>query len=115
MSGGEGWGLPEFQSVAIGKHAVLLKAHSYKTWATDDMVTWVNPSKKIPVYDGMFFQQGDAFNQGQIFDWDEEEFIAGCEAAIKKVEAGRVNTKGLELQKVYTKEKFADDVLATFQ
>ena len=26
MSGGEGWALPEFQSVAMGKHAVILNA-----------------------------------------------------------------------------------------
>ena len=30
MSGGEGWGLPEFQSVAIGKPSVILNAHGYK-------------------------------------------------------------------------------------
>lgn len=115
MSGGEGWGLPEFQSVGIGKHAVLLKAHSYKTWATDDMVTWVNPTGKVPVYDGIFFQQGDAFNQGQIFDWNEDDFIAGCEEAIRKVEKDKVNKAGLELPKIYSKERFTDEVIATLQ
>jgi hypothetical protein len=39
MSGGEGFGLPEFQSIALGKHAVLLNAHAYKTWAPSEIPT----------------------------------------------------------------------------
>lgn len=111
MSGGEGWGLPEFQSVAMGKHAVLLNAHAYRTWATDEMVTFVAPSGKIPAVDNMFFRQGDPFNQGNIFDWNEEAFIAGCEAAIVKHLANPVNTAGHQLQATYTKDKFVDEVL----
>ena len=30
MSGGEGWGLPEFHSVALGKYGIILNAHAYK-------------------------------------------------------------------------------------
>lgn len=111
MSGGEGWGLPEFQSIAIGKHAVLLNAHSYKTWATPDMATMVNPSGKIPVYDNMFFKQGEPFNQGNIFDWSEDEFITSCEIAIEKVRKNPLNTEGLSLQNTYNKEAFVDKVL----
>lgn len=111
MSGGEGWGLPEFQSIALGKHAVLLNAHAYKTWATSSMATLVNPSGKIPVYDNIFFRQGDPFNQGNIFDWNEEDFLAGCEAAIAKVRANPLNEAGLVLQTAYSKETFADSVL----
>lgn len=113
MSGGEGFGLPEFQSVAIGKHAVLMKAHAYKDWATDEMVTWVNPSGKIPVYDGMFFNPNQPYNQGNIFDFNEEEFINACEQTTKKVEANRVNEKGLELQEKFSKEKFLDNVISS--
>lgn len=111
MSGGEGWGLPEFQSIALGKHAVLLNAHSYKTWATPDMATFVNPEGKIPVYDNMFFKQGEPFNQGNIFDWNEEEFLNACDTAIAKVKVNKVNTAGLTLQTTYSKEAFTDRVL----
>ena len=105
MSGAEGFGLPEFQSIALGKHAVLLKAHAYKDWATDDMVTWVEPVGKIPAYDGMFFQKGQPFNQGNIFDFNEDEFIAACETVVKKVENSRKNPAGLTLQSIYSKER----------
>jgi hypothetical protein len=111
MSGGEGWGLPEFHSVAMGKHAVLLNAHSYKTWATSEMVTFVQPSGKTSSVDNQFFRQGDMFNQGNIFDWNPDEFITGCEAAIKKVENNRVNEAGLILQKQFTRQAFADNVI----
>lgn len=111
MSGGEGWGLPEFQSVAMGKHAVILNAHSYKTWATPEMVTFVQPSGKISAADNIFFKAGEPFNQGNIFDWNDDDFIAACETAIHKVEKNKVNTAGLVLQQQYTKETFTDSVI----
>lgn len=111
MSGGEGFGLPEFQSIAIGKHAILMKAHAYKDWATDDMVTWVNPSGKTPVYDGMFFQQNQPFNQGNIFDFNEEEFLFACETAILKTQKNKINEIGLTLQDSFSKDKFVDKVI----
>ena len=110
MSGAEGFGLPEFQSIALGKHAVLLKAHAYQDWATDEMVTWVNPSGKIEAYDGLFFQKGQPFNQGSIFDFNEEEFLAACDSAIARVEKSRVNNSGLLLQTDYSKEKFVENI-----
>lgn len=111
LSGGEGFGLPEFQSIALGKNAVLLEAHSYKDWATSDMVTWVKPTGKTPAYDGLFFQKGLPFNQGSIFDFNDDEFIAACEKAIARVEQSRVNEAGLTLQTLYGKEAFVDAVL----
>lgn len=111
MSGAEGWGLPEFHSVALGKHALVMNAHSYKTWATNNTVTFVQPSGKVPAYDNMFFKQGDAWNQGNIFDFNEDEFIAACESTIRKVELNRINEKGLELQSLYNKELFLDSII----
>ena len=51
----------------------------------------MNPSGKIPVYDGMFFQEGTPYNQGNIYDFDEDEFIEACEKVIERVKASRVN------------------------
>jgi len=113
MSGGEGWALPEFQSVALGKHAVLLNAHTYKDWASNDMVTWVNPSAKIPAYDGMFFQKGQPYNQGNIYDFNEDEFINACEEVSKKVLSNRQNETGKILQSTFSKEKFVENVIAS--
>tara|TARA_R110000772_G_scaffold249530_2_gene363809 strand:- start:9387 stop:10475 length:1089 start_codon:yes stop_codon:yes gene_type:complete len=102
VSGAEGWGLPEFHSVALGKHAVILNAHGYKEWANDENSTLINPSGKIEAYDNMFFHKGQPYNQGSIFDWNEDEFIGACEEAIKKFESNKINEKGLELKDKFT-------------
>lgn len=115
MSGGEGWGLPEFQSVALGKHAVILNASSYKDWATNENCVLVNPNGKEEVFDDIFFHRGQAFNQGNIFTWDENEFIEGCEKAIKRVKESRENSAGQLLQEQFNKEKFVDRIIETFK
>ena len=105
MSGGEGWGLPEFQATALGKHAVILNAHAYKGWANQENAVLVSPNGKIEVYDGMFFHKGQQFNQGNVYVYDDEAFIHGCEEAIKRFEANAVNNEGLKLQENFSYEK----------
>jgi len=112
MSGGEGFGIPEFTSVALGKHAVILNAHAYQSWTTEDLVSFVNPTGKISAVDNMFFKSDGAFNQGNLFDWNDDEFISVCEKTISKVEStNRFNEKGLLLQKTFSKELFLENVI----
>ena len=111
VSGGEGWGLPEFHSVAIGKHAIILNAHGYKEWANENNSILVNPNSKIEAYDGLFFNKGQSFNQGNIFTFDDDDFINACEEAVKRVEKNPVNLNGLELQEQFTSEKMVNNIL----
>ena len=111
MSGGEGWGLPEFQSLALGKHGVILNAHAYQEWATPENSVLVEPSGKTEVYDGVFFHPNQEWNQGNIFDFDEDDFISGCEGAIKRVEAEKTNNEGLKIQEDFSLEKTLDKLL----
>ena len=111
MSGGEGWGLPEFHSVALGKHSVILNAHAYKDWANKENSILIEPSKKISSEDGIFFRKGINFNQGNIFDFEEDDFINGCEEAIKRVEKDKLNKEGLKLQEEFTFSKTLDSIL----
>jgi glycosyltransferase involved in cell wall biosynthesis len=111
MSGGEGWGLPEFQSLALGKHGVIMNAHAYKEWATEENSIMVEPSGKIEAYDGVFFAPNQAYNQGNIFDFKDDDFISACEEAIKRVELSRVNEEGLKIQKDFSLEKTIDKLL----
>jgi hypothetical protein len=111
MSGGEGWGLPEFQSLAIGKHGIILNAHAYKEWANDKNSILVKPNSKIEVYDNMFFHRGGPFNQGNIFDFDPDDFISACELACEKVRLNKVNEEGLKLQQEFSSEKFINNLL----
>lgn len=112
MSGGEGWGLPEFHSVAMGKHSVIMNAHGYKSWATKDNSILINPNSKIECYDGIFFHKGAPYNQGNIYDFNGDDFISGCEEAIKRSESNKINKNGLELQKVFSSEKLLQNVLS---
>ncbi len=111
MSGGEGWGLPEFQSVALGKHAVILNCNGYSSWANNNNATLVEPKRKIPAEDGMFFQAGSEFNQGTIFDFNEDEFIYACELAVNKVQKNKLNEEGLKLQQDFSYSKTVDVIL----
>jgi hypothetical protein len=112
MSGGEGWGLPEFHSVALGKHAVILNAHGYKSWANEFNSVLVNPNSKIDACDEIFFQRNQMFNQGNIYDFNEDDFISACEVAIEKVEKNRINENGLNLQKEFSSDKFYSSILS---
>ena len=111
MSGGEGWGLPEFQSTALGKHCIGLNAHAYKEWMNENNTVLIQPNGKIPCYDDIFFKQGLDFNQGNIFDWDEKEFLNGLDIIESRYKNNPVNTEGLKLQKEFTYSRMVDSIL----
>ena len=73
--------------------------------------TLVSPAGKIDAADGIFFKKGFPFNQGEIFDFNEDEFIAACEDAIKKVESNRINEEGLKTAKEFTISKMLDQII----
>jgi glycosyltransferase involved in cell wall biosynthesis len=111
MSGGEGWGLPEFHSVALGKYGVILNATGYKSWADQENSVLVEPSSKIEVYDDIHFQRNLKFNQGNIFDFDENDFIDGCEKAISYFKKNKKNVSGLKLQEKFNTELLIKNLL----
>lgn len=102
LSGAEGWGLPAFNATCLGKWSIVLNGTSHTDWANENNSILLKPSKKIEAYDGIFFNKGSDFNQGSIFDFDEEEAIYKMEVAIAMVEAGRKNEYGVELGKKFT-------------
>jgi glycosyltransferase involved in cell wall biosynthesis len=108
MSGGEGWGLPEFQSCALGKHAVILNGHGYKSWANEINSVLVEPYGKIDSHDGKFFNHGEFFNQGEFLDWKEEDFIDGCERAVNRCRIEPFNEWGKQLQRDFSYENTVD-------
>ena len=111
-SGGEGWGLPEFHSAAVGKHAIILNAHGYKSWANDKNSVLINASSKIDCYDGVFFKKDRPFNQGNLFDFSEDDLISAFGVAIERVEKNKINSEGLKLQEEFTIDKSLDSMLA---
>jgi hypothetical protein len=115
MSGAEGWSLPSFTCVGLGKHAVVHNVTAMKEWATDKNAVLVEPENKIEVYDGIFFNKGNPINQGNIFDWNENAFIAACETAETRFKNNPVNTAGLDIQKDFTWASTVDKILENIQ
>lgn len=111
MSGGEGRDLPCYHATAMGAWPVAMRAHAYLDYLNDENAVLVNPNGKQPAADGIHFGQNGPFNNGNIFTFNDEEFIAGCEAAEQKVKTVGLNTAGMELQKT-TYTEAVDIILA---
>ena len=75
----------------------------------------VEPKGTVPVYDGMFFKEGAISNQGNILNWQEDDFVSACELAIKRVQANKVNEAGLKLQEDFSEKKSLDRLLEIVQ
>lgn len=111
MSGGEGFDLPFFQSLCLGKHAVCLKAHVYEDYTNENMVTYVTPKGMRDVYDNIFFHPNQTFNQGKIFDYQDEDLSSAFDLVFDKYRAKSVNEEGRKLKEIYTWEKTSQIVL----
>lgn len=115
MSGAEGWGLPEFQSVGVGKHAVILNATGYQEWATEENAVLVEPTGQVDMHDGMFFHKGSDYNQGNSFTWNGDDFHAAIDKAMDRVRANPVNTAGLKIKDEFKWEDTAKAILAAIE
>lgn len=103
MSGCEGFNLPLFQSLCIGKQAVVLNAHVHKDYCKNNNSFLVPTQGIIDAHDSIFFAKGQKFNQGTWFDFDEDTFIAAMELSEKK--AKEVNLEGIKLSEEFTYKK----------
>jgi glycosyltransferase involved in cell wall biosynthesis len=111
MSGGESISLGSLNCVSMGKYAVVNWNTGIKDWATEENSIIVKPNGKEPCYDGKFFIQGTPFNAGNIYTYDTEDFINGCETAIYKFKANPVNENGKKLQETYSFKVGTDELL----
>ena len=64
----------------------------------------------MPTADGVFFQEGQPFNQGTFYTWTEEEAIGAMEEAEEK--AGQINTEGVKMGDKMTYSKTVDSILS---
>jgi hypothetical protein len=108
MSGCEGFNLPLFQSMCLGKQVIVLNAHVHKDFCNESNSILINPSGMIDAEDGMFFAKGQTTNQGQWFDFDEKDLIS---AMLLSVERAKVNNFEGEKLKEWTFEKTANTIL----
>lgn len=108
MSGGESISLGSLNCVSMGKHGVVHYNSGMKDWATEENSVLIKSNGKEPVYDGIFFQQGQKFNSGNIYTYNIDDFLNGCDLAIKKFKNNPLNIEGLKLQNSYSFKAGAD-------
>ena len=113
LSGAEGWGLPAFNCTCLGKWSVVLNATSHKDWATRDNAILVEPSGLIEAYDNTFFKKGGEFNQGEIYDFNDDEAMQAIEKAVAFAENKVVNTAGIETGQKFTYKNTVSQICDT--
>lgn len=99
MSGGEGFNLPLFQSLCLGKQAIVLNAHAHKDFCTSENSFLIEPSGKIDSEDGKFFKNGAPFNQGNFFDYKDSDFEDALLSIVDR--AKTENIEGIKLAKEF--------------
>ncbi len=96
----------------MGKWSIVLNATSHLDWATKTNSILVEPSGKIPAYDNTFFVKGAPFNQGNIYDFAEDQAVAAMEKAVKLVEDKKINEEGIKLGQTFTYERTVGQIVS---
>lgn len=111
MSKAEGFSLPSFTALALGKHGIIHNCSAMKDWANSNNAVMVEPSGKIKAVDGIFFHgQGD-FNIGNFYKWEEKDLLDAFDKVLEKKKQNKVNIEGLKLQNDFNFEKTVDIIL----
>lgn len=109
FSNAEGWGLPAFNTTALGKATIVTNCSAHSDWATKDNCILIEPIGKQPVYDGVHFAQNLKYNQGNIFLFTEEQLSKAMDVAYKTYKNG--NPEGVKLRETFTYAKTVDKLL----
>jgi hypothetical protein len=111
MSLGEGWSLPSFHMLGLGKHAVVHNCSAMKGWANQSNSVLVEPKGKVRAFDGIFFRQDTPFNIGNFYKWEEQDLSAAFDLALARKKASKINMAGLKIQDEFTWKKTTDVIL----
>lgn len=109
LSSSEAWNIPSFTTTALGKWSIVLNCTAHKDWATSENSILVEPAGMRPVYDGVFFQQGAPFNQGNIYSVTAEQIDTAFTEAEKR--AKTPNPAGQKLRETFTWAKTVEQIL----
>lgn len=109
LSGAEGWNLPAFNATCLGKWSIVLNETAHKDWANNTNSIIVDSNGIEPCYDGKFFHEGSAFNQGNIYTWDSDVVAQAMDDAVSK--KGQNNTNGELLKEEFSYSRSVDRLL----
>ncbi len=109
LSSCEGFNLPAFQALCLGKWGIFLNAHVHKDYATSKNSILIEPSGMRPAHDNIFFKSDGLFNCGQWHDFKDEDLESALLESIKY--AGNINKNGLTLRDQFSYSKSCDILL----
>jgi len=98
------------KKLLIGYKSLAANINILPYVATNSEVNDILPSGKTEAYDGIFFKRGSDFNQGSIYDFNEDEAIQAIEKAANLAENNIVNTAGIELGQKFTYKNTVDNI-----
>jgi len=113
LSGCEGFNLPLLNALCMGKQAVVLNAHVHKDFCNEENSILVQPTGLRQAVDNKFFIKGAPFNQGNWFDFNDDEVIAAMERAASK--ANIVNSVGEKLKEEFSFSRTAQTIVNYFK
>lgn len=105
----EGWNLPSFNAACLGKVCVVGNGGAHKDWARGDNIIKLEPEGKEPCYDGVFFNQGGPFNQGNFYKVSDESISNAMDRALKFKEKYKEEERR-DLQEEFSYEKTLDKI-----
>ena len=92
-SNAEGYDLPAYQALSLGKKVVAVNAHVYPDYLNHENSFLFEASGKQTCYDGVFFHNGHPFNQGNFFSWKTEDFINKINEAISSANKPQITPR----------------------
>ena len=108
FSRAEGVGIPSFTVTALGKWSIVTNCTGHKDWATEENAILVEPNQTEQCYDGVFFNQGQTFSQGNNYLFTEDQLFQAMKKALSK--AKTPNPMGRKLSNI-TYQHTVDEIL----
>lgn len=109
MSSCEGFNLPAFQTLCLGKRGIFLNAHVHKDFANKNNAILIEPSGTRQAFDGIFFKNDGLFNCGEWFDFKDDDLADAMKESVKF--AGIPNKAGEKLKDEFTYSRMVDILL----
>jgi len=114
LSFAEGWNLPSFNATCMGKWSIVANHTAHKDWANEDNCILLECDRYVDSADGVFFQHGHDYNQGEFRGYSDEAMVAAFEKAELKIASQKENINGLKLAEQFSYKNTAQKILESF-
>jgi len=86
----EGWNLPLLEAMACGKFSIATNYSGHTEFCDNNTTLLLNPTGKIPAFDGMWFRENSKTNCGNWITYDKDELIQHMRSIYQTYKSGLV-------------------------